>query len=292
MGGANALVLQPGHSSLQQYLAAIAKYPLIQRDEEMTLARNYRDTGDVQAAHKLVVSHLRFVVQVAKGYRHYGMRLLDLIQEGNVGLMLAVKKFDPERGFRLLTYAVFWIKAAIQDYVLRSWSLVRMGAGKIARKLFFKLRSERSRLEQEARRSIGIEELAAHFQMEVETVRGMQLRLQGKDHSLQAPVHEDNPASAQDLLPDDTLNPEERLIAEQEQHNVRQALAQMREQLNPKEQALVRKRLLTDEPTTLDALGKQFVVTRERMRQIEQKVLEKLKLRLQQQTGNPAQLPA
>ena len=273
-----ALALQT--ENIDRYMAEVSRHPLLSREEEQTLARRYFDEGALDAAHQLVVANLRFVVKVAHEYKGYGLKLLDLIQEGNIGLMVAVKKFDPYKGYRLISYAVWWIRAYIQGFIMRSWSLVRLGAGRIHRKLFFKLRSAKAKAEAEHR---GDEEavraaLAEQLQVAESDLQDMEARFAARDFSLDAKIgDEGSSVSHLDMMQESGANAEEALGEQQEQQELRGKVALAMETLNEKERYIVENRLLSDEPQTLQQIGDAFKVSRERVRQLENRVISKLR---------------
>lgn len=264
---------------IDQYVADISRYKLLSRDEEMHLAYAYRDDGDLEAAHKLVVANLRFVVKISHEYKGYGFKLLDLVQEGNIGLMMAVKKFDPDKGYRLISYAVWWIRAYIQNYVIRSWSLVKLGTTQAQRKLFFKLRSEREKADRDAGpgEKADISELAERLGVAPKDVLDMEMRLGARDFSLHAEVDEGARQSHVDLLKFHGEDQEDLLGAMEEKRFVRENVKAAMNDLNEKERFIIQNRLLTDEPKTLQEIGRNFGISRERARQIEGNVLRKLK---------------
>jgi RNA polymerase sigma-32 factor len=256
---------------------------MLSRDEEQELARRWRDEEDVSAAHQLVVSNLRFVVKIAHEYKGYGLRLLDIVQEGNIGLMKAVKKFDPDRGYRLISYAVWWIRAQIHEYIMRSWSLVKLGSGRLKRKLFFKLRSERSRAEQEAAGGETTNrELAERLDVPEELVDEMELRMAARDFSLDAPLAEEGTASHLDMVSDSEPSQEEQLSRHEDRKLLEGVIAETSERLNEKERYILENRLLSEEPQTLAEIGNHYGLSRERARQIESKVLAKLRAQADQ----------
>ena len=269
-----ALALQ---SDLDRYVGEISKTPLLNREQEFRLARRYRDQGDLTAAHELVVANLRFVVKVAHQYKGYGLKLLDLVQEGNIGLMHAVKKFDPERGYRLISYAVWWIRAQIQSYILKSWSLVKLGSGRVRRKLFFKLRSERSRMLQASNGAQDNAKLAEALGVTEAEIDEMGVRLAARDFSLDAPIGDDADSSHLEQLPESSQSPESDLLAGEERKLLAQAIESVRDDLNEKERYILDGRLLNDDPRTLAEIGEHFGVSRERIRQLESRVLSKLR---------------
>lgn len=270
----------PADGSLSQYFREIWKFPLLEKEEEQMLAVRWTEQGDVDAAHKLVTSHLRLVAKIAMGYRGYGLPVADLISEGNIGLMKAVKKFEPERGFRLSTYAMWWIKAAITEYILKSWSLVKMGTVASQKKLFFSLRNLKGRLKildtgelnpEDARR------LSEEVGVSAEDVTYMNRRLAARDLSLNAPVtQEEGAVEFQDTLVDDRPNPEV-MFGDTEQDNFRRTLVQEAMAALPKrEREIFVERRLSDEPATLEDLGTQYGISRERVRQLENRAFEKV----------------
>ncbi len=261
-------------------MAEVSRFPLLSRDEELALARAYHEHNDIAAAHQLVVSNLRFVVKVAHQYRGYGLRLLDLIQEGNIGLMTAVKKFDPSKGYRLISYAVWWIRDRIHSFLLRSWSLVKLGSGRVRRKLFFKLRSTRSQVEQEQSSEKDPRGLAQRLGVEESELSEMELRMAARDFSLDAEVTDGGGATHLDRMQAETTSPEQEVLGKEERRLLSEALASVGDKLNHKERYVLEERLLADEPLTLAQVGQQFGVSRERARQIESQVIAKLRVSL------------
>ncbi|MGE3142790.1 MAG: RNA polymerase sigma factor RpoH [Hyphomonadaceae bacterium] len=273
------LALSP-EQGLQRYLTEIRKFPMLGKDEEFMLAKRWQEHQDAQAAHKLVTSHLRLVAKIAMGYRGYGLPIGEVISEGNVGLMQSVKKFDPDKGFRLATYAMWWIRAAIQEYILRSWSLVKMGTTAAQKKLFFNLRrmkSQMSALEEGDLRPDQVATIAHKLAVTDEEVISMNRRLSGPDSSLNAPVGADGEHEWQDWLTDDTQESQETRVANAEEFGARMDLLQdaMRD-LSERERHIIQERRLKDEPATLEELSKEYGVSRERVRQIEVRAFEKL----------------
>jgi RNA polymerase sigma-32 factor len=271
------------NQSIDRYVAEISRYSLLNRDQEMELAERYTKHGDLQAAHKLVVSNLRFVVKIAHEYRGYGLKLLDLVQEGNIGLMMAVKKFDPSKGYRLISYAVWWIRAYIQNFIIRSWSLVKLGTTQAQRKLFFKLRSERDKADRQAGpgESASAKTLAGRLKVAEGEVSDMELRLAARDFSLDAELEPGSRQSHLDLLPDESVSQEDRLAALEQRQLVRGKVHEAMGTLNEKERYIVENRLMTDEPKTLQEIGQYFSISRERARQIEGNVMRKIRSHLQ-----------
>ncbi len=267
------------YGNLSRYLQDIRKFPMLSPEEEQALARRWRDDRDVDAAQKLVTSHLRLVAKIAMGYRGYGLPIGDLISEGNLGMMQAVQRFDPNRGFRLTTYAMWWIRAAIQEYVLRSWSLVRMGTTAAQKKLFFNLRRLKGQMHAFDEGDLQPEQVAkiAHLLDVAEPeVVSMNRRMIIPDHSLNAPVRSDSEGEWQDWLADETESPEA-AVAENEELSGRKALlANALKTLNQRERHILEERRLKDDPKTLEVLSSQYNISRERVRQIEMRAFEKL----------------
>jgi RNA polymerase sigma-32 factor len=264
---------------LSRYLAEIRKFPMLTPDEEFMLAKRWREHGDSEAAHKLVTSHLRLVAKIAMGYRGYGLPLNELISEGNVGMMQAVKRFDPDRGFRLATYAMWWIRAAIQEYILHSWSLVKLGTTAAQKKLFFNLRKLKGQIQAVEEGDLTpehVKKIAEELNVTEDDVITMNRRLAGADHSLNAPLRADSDGEWQDWLVDETENQEEMLAEKEEMGNRRDLLSQAMTALNDRERHILSERRLRDEPLTLEDLSQQYGISRERVRQIEVRAFEKL----------------
>jgi len=265
--------------NLSRYLQDIRKYPMLSPEEELALAYRWRDHEDREAAHKLVTSHLRLVAKIAMGYRGYGLPVGELISEGNVGMMQAVKRFDPDRGFRLATYAMWWIRAAIQEYILHSWSLVKMGTTAAQKKLFFNLRRLKGQMQAIDEGDLKPEQvakIAKDLDVPEQDVINMNRRLAAPDHSLNAPVRMDSEGEWQDWLVDES-DSQEVAIAEREEMSGRQALlANALKTLNDRERHILIERRLKDDPTTLEDLSQQYDISRERVRQIEVRAFEKL----------------
>ena len=263
---------------LSAYLTQIKKFPMLDAEEEYMLAKNWKEKGHLKSAEKLVTSHLRLVAKIAMGYKGYGLPVNEIISEGNVGLMQAVKKFEPEKGFRLATYAMWWIKAAIQEYILRSWSLVKIGTTTAQKKLFFNLKKLKNQI---APRSEGdlrneqVSEIADRLNVSEKEVVSMNRRLAGKEHSLNAPVGEDGD-QWQDWLVDKEMDQELKLAQEEEMKQRKDLLKDSIKILNDREKEILYARRLTDNPLTLENLSKKFKISRERIRQIENKAFEKL----------------
>jgi RNA polymerase sigma-32 factor len=276
----NALAVMSPEGGLSRYLSEIRKFPMLAKDEEFMLAKRWQEHEDPDAAHRLVTSHLRLVAKIAMGYRGYGLPIGEVISEGNVGLMQAVKKFDPDRGFRLATYAMWWIRASIQEYILRSWSLVKMGTTAAQKKLFFNLRkakSEIAALQEGDMRPDQVRQIATKLGVLDEEVISMNRRLAGGDASLNSPLRADSEAEWQDWLVDDTTPSQETVVADSEERSIRMSLLEeAMTELTDRERHILTERRLKDEPTTLEELAAQYGVSRERVRQIEVRAFEKL----------------
>jgi RNA polymerase sigma-32 factor len=273
-----------GRDGLASYMAKIQKFPMLEPQEEYMLAMRLRDRHDPEAAHRLVTSHLRLVARLAMGYRGYGLPIGEVISEGNIGLMKAVKKFEPEKGFRLATYATWWIKASIQEYILRSWSLVKIGTTASQKKLFFNLRKLKGQiqaLEEGDLRPEQVEEIATRLDVSEEDVIAMNRRMSG-DSSLNAPLQSDDDTSQwQDWLVDETDNQEATLVESNELEHRRALLAGAMKKLNDRELRIFTARKLSEEPSTLEELAGEFGISRERIRQIEAKAFEKVQAAVQ-----------
>ena len=266
-------------SNLTRYLQEIRKFPMLEPQEEYMLAKGWREHGEVESAHKLVTSHLRLVAKIAMGYRGYGLPLNELISEGNVGMMQAVKRFEPERGFRLATYAMWWIRAAIQEYILHSWSLVKMGTTAAQKKLFFNLRKMKNQIKAVEEGDLTPEhvtKIATELNVAEDDVVQMNRRLAAPDHSLNAPLRIDGDGEWQDWLVDETASQEITLAESQELSQRKQLLERALKVLNPRERRILMERRLKEEPTTLEDLSKEYNISRERVRQIEVRAFEKL----------------
>ena len=279
MARAATLPIITAESGLSRYLEEIRRFPMLEPQNEYMLAKRWREHGDRDAAHKLVTSHLRLVAKIAMGYRGYGLPISEVISEGNVGLMQAVKRFEPEKGFRLATYAMWWIKAAIQEYILRSWSLVKMGTTANQKKLFFNLRKAKSRisaLEDGDLHPDQVKLIARRLGVSEQDVVDMNRRL-GGDVSLNAPIREEGDSGEwQDWLVDETSDQEARLAESEESDNRRKALGEALSVLNDRERRIFEARRLADDPITLEDLAAEFGVSRERVRQIEVRAFEKV----------------
>ena len=279
MAHAAALPILTAESGLTRYLEEIRRFPMLEPQEEYMLAKSWREHGDRDAAHRLVTSHLRLVAKIAMGYRGYGLPISEVISEGNVGLMQAVKRFEPDKGFRLATYAMWWIKAAIQEYILRSWSLVKMGTTANQKKLFFNLRKAKSRisaLEEGDLRPDQVQLIAKRLGVTEQDVIDMNRRL-GGDASLNTPIREEGDSGEwQDWLVDEAPSQERTLVESEEFGNRRKALGEALSVLNERERRIFEARRLADDPITLEELAEEFGVSRERVRQIEVRAFEKV----------------
>jgi len=264
-------------NSLGIYLVQINQFPLLTQEEEFKLAVRYRKHNDIEAAHKLITSNLRFVVKVAFEYKSYGVKLLDLIQEGNIGLMMAVKKFNPHKGYRFISYAIWWIRAYIQNFIIKTWSLVKIGTTQAQKKLFYKIGKIRKALESNGENEKKYELLAHDLDVAKEDIIEMEQRMAARDLSLDAPFDEGQELTHLDLLKEDSPNQEEALAQEEEkkirEHEVRNAM----KRLSEKELYVIQNRIMADEPLTLQQIGNHLKLSRERVRQIESEALKKLK---------------
>jgi len=280
MAAANTLAVMTPDGGLSRYLTEIRKFPMLAKDEEFMLAKRWKEHEDPEAAHRMVTSHLRLVAKIAMGYRGYGLPIGEVISEGNVGLMQAVKKFEPDKGFRLATYAMWWIRASIQEYILRSWSLVKMGTTAAQKKLFFNLRkakSEISAFEDGDMRPDQVTHIATRLGVLNEEVISMNRRLSGPDASLNAPLRVDGESEWQDWLADDEAVNQETKVADDEERSIRMSLLEeAMTELSDRERHILTERRLKDNPTTLEDLASQYGVSRERVRQIEVRAFEKL----------------
>ena len=276
---ANNIPVISNEGNLSSYMEQIKKFPLLNANEEYMLAKAWKDQGDIKAAHKLVTSHLRLVAKIASGYRGYGLPVSDLISEGNIGMMHAVKRFEPEKGFRLATYAMWWIKASIQEYVLRSWSLVKIGTTAAQKKLFFnlkKIKSKISALDEGDLSPDQVTKIATELSVPEKEVVSMNRRISGSDYSLNSPVSENSQGEWQDWLEDETQN-QEISFAESEEFLIKKNIMnEAFEVLTEREKDIICERQLNEKPLTLEDLSKKYEVSRERIRQIEAKAFEKL----------------
>ena len=274
----NSLPTISNEGGLSAYLAQIKKFPMLDAEEEYMLAKNWKETGNLKSAEKLVTSHLRLVAKIAMGYKGYGLPVNEMISEGNIGLMQAVKKFEPEKGFRLATYAMWWIKASIQEYILRSWSLVKIGTTTAQKKLFFNLKKLKNQIAPKAEGDLKNEhvaEIAKKLDVSENEVVSMNRRLAGKEHSLNAPIGEDGD-QWQDWVVDKEMDQELKFAQQEEMDQRKDLLKDSIKVLNDREKEILYSRKLTDEPLTLEDLSKKYKISRERIRQIENKAFEKL----------------
>ena len=281
-------------SGLSAYLAQIKKFPMLDAEEEYMLAKNWKTTGNLKSAEKLVTSHLRLVAKIAMGYKGYGMPVNEMISEGNVGLMKAVKKFEPEKGFRLATYAMWWIKASIQEYILRSWSLVKIGTTTAQKKLFFNLKKLKNQIAPKSEGDLKDEhvtEIAKKLDVNKNEVISMNRRLLGKEHSLNAPIGEDGD-QWQDWVVDKEMDQELEFAQKEEMNQRKDLLKNSIKILNDREKEILYSRRLNDKPTTLEDLSKKYKISRERIRQIENKAFEKVQKHMLNAAKSRNLLPA
>ena len=265
--------------SLSNYLARIKKFPILSAEEEYMLAKSWRDRGDLKSAQKLITSHLRLVAKIAMGYRGYGLPVSEMVSEGNIGLMQAVKKFEPDKGFRLATYAMWWIKASIQEYILRSWSLVKMGTTTAQKKLFFNLKKIKNQLSPNSTSDLKtehVEEISKRLNVKKEEVVSMNRRLLGKEKSLNDPIKDGDGGEWQDWIVDDKIDQELKLSHKQEFNQRKKLMDESMDILNPREKEILTARRLSEDIITLEDLSKKYNLSRERIRQIEAKAFEKL----------------
>ena len=265
--------------SLSSYLTQIKKFPMLSAEEEYMLAKSWRDRGDLRSAHKLITSHLRLVAKIAMGYRGYGLPVSEMVSEGNIGLMQAVKKFEPEKGFRLATYAMWWIKASIQEYVLRSWSLVKMGTTTAQKKLFFNLKKIKNQISSGNNGDLKaehVDKISKMLNVKKEEVVSMNRRLLGKEKSLNTPIKDESGVEWQDWIVDDKVDQELKFSHEQEFNQRKKLMDDSINILNPREKDILTSRRLSENVPTLEDLSKKYDISRERIRQIETKAFEKL----------------
>ena len=285
----------PSVGGLSLSLAQIKKFPMLDAEEEYMLAKNWKERGNLKAAHKLVTSHLRLVAKIAMGYRGYGLPVNELISEGNIGLMQAVKKFDPDKGFRLATYAMWWIKAAIQEYVLKSWSLVKMGTTTAQKKLFFNLKKLKNQIapnQEGDLRDEHVDEISKRLDVDSHEVVNMNRRLMGHEKSLNDPIKAGETDEWQDFLVDDHLDQELIVSQKQEFDDKKELLYEAMQILNDREKEILQARRLSDEPKTLEELSQKYKISRERIRQIETKAFEKLQKSMINSSKSKNLLPA
>ena len=285
----------PSVGGLSIYLAQIKKFPMLDAEEEYMLAKNWRENGNLQSAHKLVTSHLRLVAKIAMGYRGYGLPVSELISEGNIGLMQAVKKFDPNKGFRLATYAMWWIKASIQEYVLRSWSLVKMGTTTAQKKLFFNLKKLKNQIapgQEGDLKNEQVDEISKRLDVNAEEVVNMNRRMMGREKSLNDPIKSGETDEWQDWLVDDSLDQELIVSQKQEYNDKKELLDEAMKILNERKKEIINERRLSENPKTLEDLSKKYKISRERIRQIETKAFEKLQKSMINSSKSKNLLPA
>ena len=278
MNQTTALSLLYSKNSLALYLAEINRFPMLDADKEYMLAKRYQETGDLNAAHELTTSHLRLAAKVAISFRHYGLALADLISEANIGLMQAIKKFNPDKGFRLATYAIWWIKASVSEFILKSWSLVKIGTVATQKRLFYNLHKIKSRLglyDETALNDETADKISKILGVSKKDVIEMEQRLSG-DSSLNTPLSNDSHTNRQDMLIDASETAEEHIGNHQDLHLKKKLLAEALTTLSEREQEIVKSRFLTESPDTLESLGERFNISRERVRQIETKAFEKM----------------
>ena len=291
----SSLPILSGEGGLSLYLAQIKKFPMLDAEEEYMLAKNWKDSGNLKSAHKLVTSHLRLVAKIAMGYRGYGLPVSELISEGNIGLMQAVKKFDPDKGFRLATYAMWWIKAGIQEYVLRSWSLVKMGTTAAQKKLFFNLKKIKKQIapsEEGDLRKEQVNEISKRLGVKSDEVVSMNRRMMGQEKSLNDPIKSDEKGEWQDWVVDENLDQELYISQKQELDEKKSLLKDAIKILNEREREIIQDRKLSENPKTLDDLSKKYKISRERIRQIETKAFEKLQKAMLNSSNSKNLLPA
>tara|TARA_B100000700_G_scaffold222747_1_gene245482 strand:- start:572 stop:1465 length:894 start_codon:yes stop_codon:yes gene_type:complete len=288
------LPILSNEGGLSAYLEQIKKFPMLAAEEEYMLAKNWRSTGNLKSAEKLVTSHLRLVAKIAMGYKGYGLPVNEMISEGNIGLMQAVKKFEPEKGFRLATYAMWWIKAAIQEYILRSWSLVKIGTTTAQKKLFFNLKKIKNQISPRSEgdlRDEHVKEIASRLSVSEDEVVSMNRRLSGKEHSLNSPIGEDGD-EWQDWIVDKNMDQEIKFAQKDEMEKRKDLLQDSIKILNQREKEILYSRRLTDDPLTLEDLSKKYKISRERIRQIENKAFEKLQKHMLNSAKSKNLLPA
>ena len=291
----NKLPILSNEGGLSAYLDQIKKFPMLDSEEEYMLAKNWKTTGNIKAAEKLVTSHLRLVAKIAMGYKGYGLPVNEMISEGNVGLMQAVKKFEPEKGFRLATYAMWWIKAAIQEYVLKSWSLVKMGTTTAQKKLFFNLKKLKNQIAPNQDGDLKdeqVKEISKRLDVESHEVVNMNRRMMGQEKSLNDPIKSGETDEWQDWLVDDSLDQELIVSQRQEYDDKKELLKSAMKILNEREKEIITARRLSEEPETLEELSKKYKISRERIRQIETKAFEKLQKSMINASKSKNLLPA
>ena len=291
----NSLPALSSEGSLSHYLQQIKKFPMLSEKQEVNLAKKWRDEGDTDAAHTLVTSHLRLVAKIAMGYRGYGLPVTELISEGNIGLMQAVKKYDPDKGFRLATYAMWWIRAAIQEYVLKSWSLVKIGTTAAQKKLFFNLKKLRNRLSDYSEGSLKphqVKEIASQLNVSEKEVTDMEGRISGNDYSLNAVVSAEGDEEWQEWLVDEDADHEIKIAEQEEVRKRKELLSKAINVLNDREKDIIHYRKLSETPKTLEELSKEYKISRERIRQIEERAFQKLQMEMLTLAKETKLLPA
>ena len=291
----NSLPALSSEGSLSHYLQQIKKFPMLSEKQEVNLAKKWRNEGDTDAAHKLVTSHLRLVAKIAMGYRGYGLPVTELISEGNIGLMQAVKKYDPDKGFRLATYAMWWIRAAIQEYVLKSWSLVKIGTTAAQKKLFFNLKKLRNRLSDYSEGSLKphqVKEIASQLNVSEKEVTDMEGRISGNDYSLNAVVSAEGDEEWQEWLVDEDADHEIKIAEQEEVRKRKELLSKAINVLNDREKDIIHYRKLSETPKTLEELSKEYKISRERIRQIEERAFQKLQMEMLSLAKETKLLPA
>ena len=279
MNNKNKLPVLSNEGSLTHYLQQIKKFPMLTEKQEVSLAKKWRDKGDTSAAHELVTSHLRLVAKIAMGYRGYGLPVTELMSEGNIGLMQAVKKYDPDKGFRLATYAMWWIRAAIQEYVLKSWSLVKIGTTAAQKKLFFNLKKLKGKLSDYNEGSLKphqVTEIASQLNVSEKEVSEMEGRMSGNDYSLNAVVSADGQEEWQEWLVDEDADHEVKIAEKEEVTKRKELLSKAIDVLNEREKYIIQGRKLSEDPKNLEELSKEYNISRERIRQIEERAFQKL----------------
>ena len=291
----NTLPVLSNEGSLAHYLQQIKKFPMLTEKQEVSLANKWRNEGDTKAAHTLVTSHLRLVARIAMGYRGYGLPITELISEGNIGLMQAVKKYDPDKGFRLATYAMWWIRAAIQEYVLKSWSLVKIGTTAAQKKLFFNLKKIKNQLSDYSDGNLKphqVKEISERLNVSEKEVTEMEGRISGNDYSLNSIVSAESDEEWQEWLVDEDADHEIRIAEKEEINKRKMLLAKAINVLNEREKNIIQLRKLSEEPKTLEELSKEYKISRERIRQIEERAFEKLQLEMMNLAKETKLIPA
>ena len=265
-------------SSLEKYLAEISNYKILTKEEEMKYALDYRETGNVESARKLITSNLKFVVKIAIEYQNYGLNLMDIIQEGNLGLMKAITKFDPTKRYRLISYGVWWIRAYIQNFIMKNWSLIKIGTTPAQRKLFYKIRSAKNKYNDgDLTREEYYEKLSSDLKVSIKEIKEMDMRMSGKEFSLDEELRDGEKQTRVEFLESGEKSQEDISISNQQNESLREGLEEAFKVLNERERYIVEQRLISDEQETLDSIGKRFKISRERVRQIEKDAINKIK---------------